>query len=136
LLLGVGSGNCIAAERKRSELEPLDLLLVLRQSPVVTRPLSNHRPSCSILIQKSYDVIAHRMRPPGTALLQLTQYDERGWRATFCTTGMEHSPTSVTGTAWERTPVAYDAVNRVGRQLVPADKERRSAILAWFAILR
>jgi hypothetical protein len=34
--------------------------------------------------------------------LQLTQYDER--RATFYTTGMEHSPTSATGTAWERTP--------------------------------
>jgi len=31
--------------------------------------------------------------------LQLTQYDERGWRATFYTTGMEHSPTSATGTA-------------------------------------
>jgi hypothetical protein len=29
--------------------------------------------------------------------LQLTQYDERGWRATFYTTGMEHSPTSATG---------------------------------------
>jgi len=26
--------------------------------------------------------------------LQLTQHDERGWRATFYTTGMEHSPTS------------------------------------------
>jgi hypothetical protein len=38
--------------------------------------------------------------------LQLTQYDERGWRATFYTTGMEHSPTSATGTAWERTPWA------------------------------
>src|SRR5215510_8148787 len=25
--------------------------------------------------------------------LQLTQYGERGWRATFNTTGMEHSPT-------------------------------------------
>ena len=36
--------------------------------------------------------------------LQLTQYDERGWRATFYTTGMEHSPTSATGTAWERPP--------------------------------
>jgi hypothetical protein len=34
----------------------------------------------------------------------LTQYDERGWRATFYTTGMEHSPTSATGTGWERTP--------------------------------
>ena len=36
--------------------------------------------------------------------LQLTQNDERGWPATFFTTGMEHSPTSATGTAWERTP--------------------------------
>jgi hypothetical protein len=36
--------------------------------------------------------------------LQLTRYDERGCRATFYTTGMEHSPTSATGTAWERTP--------------------------------
>jgi hypothetical protein len=36
--------------------------------------------------------------------LQLTQYAERGWRATFYTTGMEHSPTSATGTGWERTP--------------------------------
>jgi hypothetical protein len=36
--------------------------------------------------------------------LQLTRYDERGWRATFYTTGIEHSPTSATGTAWERTP--------------------------------
>lgn len=30
--------------------------------------------------------------------LQLTQYDERGWRATFYVTGMEHTPTSATGT--------------------------------------
>ena len=44
--------------------------------------------------------------------LQLTQYDERGWRATFYTTGMEHSPTSVTGTAWERTP--WRATQRAG----------------------
>src|SRR5207248_11510570 len=36
--------------------------------------------------------------------LQLTRYDERGWRATFYTTGTEHSPTSATGTGWERTP--------------------------------
>ena len=26
--------------------------------------------------------------------LQLTRYDERGWRAAFYTTGIEHSPTS------------------------------------------
>jgi hypothetical protein len=34
--------------------------------------------------------------------LQLTRYDERGWRATFYTTGMEHSPTSAIGTGRER----------------------------------
>jgi hypothetical protein len=42
--------------------------------------------------------------------LQLTQYDERRWRATFYTTGMEHLPTSATGTAWERT--LWQAVQR------------------------
>jgi len=36
--------------------------------------------------------------------LQLTRYDARGWRATFYTTGVEHLPTSATGSAWERTP--------------------------------
>jgi hypothetical protein len=30
--------------------------------------------------------------------LQFTRYDERGGRATFYTTGIEHSPTSATGT--------------------------------------
>jgi hypothetical protein len=42
--------------------------------------------------------------------LQLTRYDEKGWRATFYTIGMEHSPTSATGTGWERTP--WHAVQR------------------------
>ena len=50
--------------------------------------------------------------------LQLTQYDEKGWRATFYTTGMEHSPASATGTGWERTPwhatqrAAWEALKR------------------------
>jgi hypothetical protein len=34
--------------------------------------------------------------------LQLTRYDEKGWRATFYTTGMEHSPAQKAG--WESTP--------------------------------
>ena len=42
--------------------------------------------------------------------LQLTRYDERGWRATFYASGIEHSPTSATGTGWERTP--WHAVQR------------------------
>jgi len=36
--------------------------------------------------------------------LQLTRYDEKGWRATFYTIGMEHSPTGAIGTSRERTP--------------------------------
>jgi hypothetical protein len=36
--------------------------------------------------------------------IQLTRYDGRGWRATFYTTGMEHSATSAIGSAWEATP--------------------------------
>ena len=54
--------------------------------------------------------------------LQLTRYDERGWRATFYTTGMEHSPTSATGTGWERTPwhatqrAAWEALRQASRE--------------------
>jgi hypothetical protein len=50
--------------------------------------------------------------------LQLTRYDDKGWRATFYTTGTEHSPTSATGTSWERTPwratqrAAWEALKR------------------------
>jgi hypothetical protein len=53
--------------------------------------------------------------------LQLTRYAERGWRATFYTTGMEHSPTSATGTGWERTPwhatqrAAWEALRQASR---------------------
>src|SRR5262249_43068953 len=36
--------------------------------------------------------------------LQLTQYDDRGWRATFYATGMQHWSTSATGISWERMP--------------------------------
>ena len=57
----------------------------------------------------SYDRALHSLRTwPGMHRqgfdLQLTQYDERGWRATFYTTGIEHSPKSATGTGWQRTP--------------------------------
>ena len=45
--------------------------------------------------------------------LQLTRYDARGRRATFYTSGMEHSPTSAIGTAWERTP--WQAVQGAAR---------------------
>jgi len=50
--------------------------------------------------------------------LQLTRYDEKGWRATLYTTGMEHSHTSATGTGWERTP--WRAVQRAAWEAVRA----------------
>ncbi len=46
--------------------------------------------------------------------LQLTRYDGRGWRATFYTSGMEHSATSAIGSAWEPTP--WRAVQRAAWQ--------------------
>lgn len=55
--------------------------------------------------------------------LQLTRYDEQGWRATFYTTGMEHSPTSATGTAWERTP--WRAVQGAAREVLTKLEETR-----------
>lgn len=36
--------------------------------------------------------------------LQLTRYDERGWRATFFVTGIEHSLTNATASAFEASP--------------------------------
>ncbi len=55
--------------------------------------------------------VAARMHRQGYDL-QLTQYDERGWRATFYTTGMEHSPVSAIGTSWAWT---FPAVARGGQ---------------------
>jgi len=37
--------------------------------------------------------------------LSLTRYADFGWRATFCVTGREHSPTGATGSAFEATPL-------------------------------
>jgi hypothetical protein len=54
--------------------------------------------------------------------LQLTRYDEKGWRATFYTTRMEHSPTSATGSAWERTP--WHAVQGAARDALMKGESR------------
>jgi hypothetical protein len=55
--------------------------------------------------------------------LQLTQYDERGWRATFYVTGIEHSLTADTASAWKPTP--WRAVQRAAREaLRKGDGER------------
>jgi hypothetical protein len=42
--------------------------------------------------------------------LQLTRYEEEGWRATFYAAGRGHSVTSAIGSAWEREP--WTAVQR------------------------
>src|SRR5262249_13214423 len=62
--------------------------------------------------------------------LQLTQYEDRGWRATFYTTRIEHSPTSATGSAWEPTPwravqgAARDALKRADSVLNDVNAQR------------
>jgi len=47
--------------------------------------------------------VSHGMARQGYDL-SLTRYDGLGWRATFFATGMEHSATSATGSAFESTP--------------------------------
>ena len=54
--------------------------------------------------------------------LQLTRYDDRGWRETYFASGMEHSPTSATGTAWERTP--WRAVQHAAGEVLSKDDSR------------
>jgi hypothetical protein len=84
--------------------------------------LPGHRPrpsSTSVLARR---LSRQRARRRSEALqgfdLQLTRYDERGWRATFYTSGIEHSPTRATSTGWERTPwhrtqrAAWEALRR------------------------
>jgi len=63
--------------------------------------------------------------------LQLTRYDEKGWRATFYTTGMEHSITSATGTAWERTP--WHATLRAASMPASTGEEEAPSATAGFA---
>ena len=46
--------------------------------------------------------------------LQLTQYDDRGWRATFFTTGMEHSADECDRHRVGAHAVARDAARGVG----------------------
>jgi hypothetical protein len=47
--------------------------------------------------------VSHGMARQGYDL-SLTRYDALGWRATFYTTGREHSATAATGSAFEPTP--------------------------------
>jgi len=54
--------------------------------------------------------------------LQLTRYDEKGSRAMFYTAGIEHSPTSATGTGWERTP--WHATQRAAWEVLMKEDAR------------
>jgi hypothetical protein len=56
--------------------------------------------------------------------LQLTRYDERGWRATFYTTGMEYSQMSATGTGGEWAP--WLGTQRVARETLTRLKTPRA----------
>jgi len=60
--------------------------------------------------------------------LQLSRYNARGWRATFYSTGMAHSITSATASAWDPTP--WRAVQQAARdgQLVPI---RPARVAGW-----
>jgi hypothetical protein len=65
--------------------------------------------------------------------LQLTRYDEKGWRATFYTTGMEHSPTGAIGTSWERTP--WHATQRAAWEAL-RNAEATSRMVTWKRLTR
>ena len=54
--------------------------------------------------------------------LYLARYGDEGWRCTFYTTGKEHSLTSTTGSAWEKTP--WLAVQRAAARAL--DKMERA----------
>lgn len=61
--------------------------------------------------------------------LELTRFDGRGWRATFFVTGMEHSLTNATGSAFESTPwravqlAAWNALGKTSDETRPPPAE-------------
>ena len=64
--------------------------------------------------------------------LQLPRYDEKGWSATFYTTGMEHPLTSATGTGWERPP--WHATQRAAWEGAEENRcRRRRAVRITFS---
>ena len=90
--------SAMTDHRARLMLATLGFLRLEGQQPPVLEALHRWLDSWT-----GIGLIEHGMSWQGYDL-QLTRYDEQGWRATFYMTGMEHSPTSATGTTWERTP--------------------------------
>ncbi len=97
--------------RGGARLRPAPHALVRSGAPrpsLLARLLVRHRADAVGMARQGYD-------------LQLTRYDEKGWRATFYTTGMEHSITSATASAWERTP--WHATQRAAWERTPTPLE-------------
>jgi hypothetical protein len=67
------------------------------------------------ILRLACDHVAVGMHRQGDDL-QLTQYDDRGWRATFYTTGMEPSPDELDRHRMGADAVARDATGGVGRR--------------------
>ena len=73
----------------------------LPRIPADMAPAFQGAPPVARLVAGIGDVVAGMNRQAYD--LELTQYPE-AWRCTFFTTGREHSLTSTTGSAWEKTP--------------------------------
>ena len=86
------------------------LLVALERCTIADRCHALPSLRCWLDSWRGIGAVDRGMAHQGCDLL-LTRYDEHGWRATFYTTGMEHLPTSATGTAWERT--SWRATQRV-----------------------
>ena len=84
-------------DRRRALLRAALGFPQLRQQPPEVAPLRRWLDSWA-----GIGAIAEGMHRQGFDI-SLTQYAERGWRATFYMSGMEHSPTGASGTAWEST---------------------------------
>jgi len=91
--------------------EPRDLTRY-RRTMVQERSHAINRLHKVLMDRQSYD-------------LQLTKYADRGWRATFYTSGMEHVPTASTGSAWDRTP--WRAVQRAALETLKRAEAGRVA---------